>query len=519
MADNQFIIGIQEKYPKEILNGRQDAESRVIGCIWKDVLLLDECKLSKENFFTKDGRYMFVLAEHLRKQGYSSLDEITVLSSLNEESLERFEEHGGWEEVQTMIDVINEKNWDTYLDILYRENTIVSLYENGWNLFNEVEFKDKKVKPIDLFRKMTSEQVMDFYESQLTGIGYGGSSKILEDEDLDIDDEFIESCIEGDESGIPFDMAGTDITGSEMSCFPFLSSQINGLLESTFSIVGGYSSCGKTTFFITILMALLHRDRKVLIISNEQKIKVFKMNFMIWILYKHFRYYNLTKTKLQAGNLTEEDRRMVKKVQKYWRDNYKDRVHFTGITDADMNVVKKKIREYVLRDGYDTVLYDTFKLDIDDSSNNKEYISLIKDSRDLDSMAKKYNIIMLASLQLAIHTTGKLFLDASVLSQSKQIKEVLENLLLMRTVYPEELDKDNKKFYCRPYRLKKVNDKWINEDYELDPDGVYRFLFVEKTRSGANSSDTNTAYCYKYDGSHGIFKEICMVRPKHGYIQ
>lgn len=519
MANDQFVIGVKEKYPDDILQCRQDAESRVVACIWKDVLLLDECKLSKEDFLTKDGRYLFVLATHLRKQGYNSLDEVTVLSSLNDESLERFESHGGWEEVQVMIDVINEKNWDTYLDVLWRENTIITLYDKGWNLFTEVEFKEKKVRPIDLFRKMSSEQVVDFYESQLTGVGYGGSSKILEDERLDIDDQFIESCAEGSESGIPFDIAGYDINGGEMSCFPFLSSQINGLIEGTFSIVGGYSSTGKTTFYITILMALLYRDRKILIISNEQKIKVFKMNFMIWILYKHFRYYNLTKSKLQAGNITEDDRKMIKKAQKYWRENYKDRVHFTGITDADMSTVKKKIREYVLRDGFDTVLYDTFKLDIEDSNNKKEYISLIKDSRDLDAIAKKYNIIMLASLQLAIHTTGKLFLDASVLSQSKQIKEVLENLLLMRTVYPEELDKDNKKFFCRPFRLEKVNDRWIEKEYDLDPDGVYRFLFVEKTRSGANSSDTNTAYCYKYDGSHGIFKEVCKVRPKHLRIE
>lgn len=35
---------------------------------------------------------------------------------------------------------------------------------------------------------------------------------------------------------------------------------------------------------------------------------------------------------------------------------------------------------------------------------------------------------------------GKLFLDAGVLSNGKQIKEVLENLFLMRTVYTEELD-------------------------------------------------------------------------------
>jgi len=126
---------------------------------------------------------------------------------------------------------------------------------------------------------------------------------------------------------------------------------------------------------------------------------------------------------------------------------------------------------------------------------------------------------MLASLQLAINTLGKLFLDSSVLSMSKQIKEVLEGLLLMRTVYAEELDPANKKMYCRPFRLTKVNDKWIEEPYEPDVNAVWRMLFVDKTRSGSNSSDTGCAYLLKFSGEHGIFREICQCRPRHGRIE
>ena len=58
-----------------------------------------------------------------------------------------------------------------------------------------------------------------------------------------------------------------------------------------------------------------------------------------------------------------------------------------------------------------------------------------------------------------------------------RIKEILENLFLMRTVYAEELD-EKSKFYCRPFRLKKVNDKWIEEEYKpiLMPYGVWFLL-------------------------------------------
>jgi hypothetical protein len=183
-----------------------------------------------------------------------------------------------------------------------------------------------------------------------------------------------------------------------------------------------------------------------------------------------------------------------------------------------MSTVKKKIRENVLRYGYDTVLYDTFKLDFDSAGNTRQDLSLIKDSRELDALCKKYNIIGLASLQLAINTIGKLFLDSSVLSNSKQIKEVLEGLYLMRNVYDEELDPKSK-YYCKPFRLKKVNDKWIEEEYQPDRNAVWRMIFPDKTRSGANSSDTGVAYLLKFSGDHAIFREVAQCRPRHGEIR
>ena len=273
-----------------------------------------------------------------------------------------------------------------------------------------------------------------------------------------------------------------------------------------------------TTWWVTVLMALLHYNRKILIISNEESIKKFKVKFMIWLLGKRNRYFKLTKKKMTAGDINAESRDQLTQVQKFWRENYKGRVKFISINDADMRVVKKKIRENVLRYGYDCVLYDTFKIQESDFEGTRQDLSLVRDSRELDKIAKKYNIIMLASVQLAERLKGKLFLDSSVLSNSKQIKEILENLFLMRTVYDEELDEKNK-FYCRPFRLKKVNDKWIEEEYTPDRNAVYRALFVEKTRNGNNSSDTGVAYLLKFDGDHCIFREVAQARFKHGEIK
>lgn len=482
------------------------------------MLLLDDLDLKKEDFITNDGRFYFGMLTQLRKKGFYSLDEVTILSNMNDEVIERYEACGGWESIQHQIDIINDKNFDTYIDILYRENIMLHMVDDGIDLLHAVDVNGKKVVLLKLFRKMDADSVQDWWDARITSYGTGYSSKVLEEEEIDFDDEFIDNCKEGLENGVPFDIAGYDINGEEMNCFPFLSRQINGILEGTTTMMGGYSSAGKSTWWITVLMSLLYYDRKILIISNEENIKKFKIKFMVWLLGKRNRYFKLTKKKMTSGDISTESRKQLTDVQKYWRENYKGRVKFIAIADADMSLVKKKIRENVLRYGYDTVLYDTFKIQGGDISSARQDLSLVRDSRELDKLAKKYNIIMLASVQLAEYTKGKLFLDASILSNAKQIKEQLENLFLMRTVYTEELD-EKSKYYCHPFRLKKVNDKWIEEEYKPDTSAVWRMVFTEKCRTGANSSDNGCAYLLKYDGDHCIFRETCQCRPKHGEIR
>lgn len=486
--------------------------------MFKDMLLLDDLELKKEDFITNDGRFYFGLLTQLRKKSFYSLDEITILSNMNDEVIERYEACGGWDSIQHQIDIINDKNFDTYIDILYRENIMLHMYDDGIDLLHTVDVNGKKVILLKLFRKMDADSVQDWWDARIASYGTGYSSKILEEEEIDFDDEFIDNCEEGLENGVPFDIAGYDVNGEEINCFPFLTRQTMGLLEGTLTMLAGFSSAGKSTWFVTVIMALLFRGRKVLIISNEERVKKFKAKFMVWLLGKRNRYFKLSKSKFLSGDINEESRKQLADVQKFWRENYKGKLKFISIADADMSVVKKKIRENALRYGYDTVLYDTFKIQEKDFSGQRQDLALVRDSRELDKIGKKYNLIMLASVQLAEYMRGKLFLDSSVLSNSKQIKEILEGLFLMRTVYDEELD-EKSKYYCHPFRLKKVNDKWIEEEYKPDRNAVWRILFVEKTRNGRNSSDTGCAYLLKYDGDHCIFRETCQCRPKHGEIK
>lgn len=519
MSEGLFISGIQEKFPAELLKGRIEIEGNVIGCLFQDLLLLDEIDLSSDKFVSKDGRFYYGMIRVLRDKGYSSLDEVTILSSLPDDVIGRYEDIGGWESIQHQMDIINLKNFDTYIDNLFRENILLNMCKDGFNLLNPIDVNGKMKQPLQILRKLSADDASEWYISRMSTYGTGYSSKILEEEELELDDQFFKDCEEGVENGIPFGQCGEDTEGETVYVYPRLSNQMNGLLEGSLTMIGGYSSIGKSTYVIGIFMSLLESGRKILIISNEEKASRYKSKFVMWILAMKFKYYSLTKKKLQSGQVTEEDKKYLRLVQKYWDEHCRGRISFIKVADADMSIVKKKIREYVLRNGYDTFFYDTFKLDFNTAGENRTDLSLVNDSRELDALTKKYDIIGIASLQLAEWTKGKLFLDASVLASSKQIKEVLEGLVLMRTAYPEELDPDNKKFYCNPFTRKKVNDKWVEEKYVPDQTKVWRILFVEKTRSGNNSSDTGVAYLLKFDGEHSVFREVAQCRPKHGEIK
>ena len=517
MQMSDFLSGVEEKYPELLLKGRLTVEGNVIGCFFQDPLLLDETTCTPDDFITEDGRFYFNLIKMLRNKNVNIITDVDIIQ-LGAEIYEAYDQLGGWETVEHLKEVINLKNFDAYIDTFYRENIFLKMYSDGFSLTQPIEIDGKMRIPLKFLRKCSAEEVIDWWESRLTTYGNGYSSRILEEEEIDFSDEFFESCEEGEENGVPFRSAGIDINGEEIYCYGFLSNQANGFLDGTLNVLGGYSSVGKSSWWIAVIMSLIHQGRKVLIISNEESIKKYKIKFLVWLLGKRNRYFALTKKKLMSGQITEEDRVQLKDIQNYWRENYKSKVKFIAIPDADMKLVKKKIRENVLRYGYNVALYDTLKLDFNTAGDTRQDLSLVKDARELDSIAKKYNIIVLASLQLAIHTKGQLFLNSSVLSQSKQCVEVMENLFLMRNAYALELDK-NSKYYCHPFKRKKVDSKWVEEECDVDPTRVYRILFPDKVRSGTNSNDDGVCYLISFDGDHTIFREQYLCRPQHGRIE
>ena len=519
-----WISGVESKYPASLLEGRLNSEASTIGLIWQDPLILDETKLSAKDFLSTDGRFYFEVAKQLRSKNIIDFNEVAVISNLDKDVLDKFQEKGGYKEISNIASVVSEKNKDSILDSLSKYNITLRLFNRGFNLEKEMIIGGNKTTPLEYFKDLKASQIIDWYDAQLCRIYDGGYDvNLLEDEDIVITDEFIQDLADKKEYGIPYAKAGKDCSGKEdINVFPYLSSLTLGFTKKASHYVAGFSSSGKTSFWSSCVMSLALSE-KVLIICNEQSSKVWKMNMLLFILYKYFHYTDVTKNKLMSGSFKKDKKQveMVNKAKDYFNEHYKGRIHFIQLAENNFDVVKSKIRYYALQLNYGVVIFDTLK--IADSNRRNDSLAgweeLVQYSRDLDILAKKLNICMCCSVQLAQNQKGNLFIGSQMLSGAKGMVEQLDTLLCLRDAYKEELD-PNSKFYCAPFQRStdEATGKPIEKPYACDPKYSWKMCFLAKSRNSENSDSSGCALLLRFFGPMAVWSEPCWCRPKHGYI-
>ena len=518
MDKKQFITGVFDTYDERLLESRLTEEGNVCGCLLKDITYFDDCGLVTSDFVTKSGRMLFSIGKQIRDKGCHTFDEITFLSNTNDDLKDKINnEFGGFKQIQNVMDAVSLKNYDAFLDDLNKSNIMLSLYKKNFNLLNEMTLDNgKKVVPFQLFKSLTASEVIDFYEGTLSTLDTKvNSSKIIEEAYIDFDDEFLAKLERHEEMGISFAEAGVNIKGDTIKTFPFMSSNIMGLKHGTLNCWAAHSGAGKSTYMITVLMSLISQGERVFIVSNESQVSDVKTQFLIWVLTRCLDYWEISKKKLISGNLTEKDKHKVKEAREYWKKHYAKSVRIVTLSDADSRLTCQLIKKNITRGGFTCFLVDTFKMSIDGGSNDAFWMSLIKDTRALTEIAMRYNVIGLMTVQLALNSLNRCWIDASCLSNSRGIKETLSNLIMFRKVTDTELD-PNSPYFIHPFRTKQ-DDKgnWYEEEYLPDRSKVWRLFFIDKCRRGADSNDTGVAYLVRYDGDHCCFYETAKARPTH----
>lgn len=511
---SEFLSGVTEKYPKELLEGRLGVEGNTVFSFWKDPNLYKEYKeITTEQFLTEDARFYFSLGKQISNL-YNVFDEVSVVSFLgeNEILLNGFNERGGYDVVYNTMEMINSNNVEQYIDVLNRENILLKLHEDGFNLLNEVQINGKSIIPLKLLRKMSAAETLQFFESRISSIGIRVKSNDMEISDLGIEEDFEEQLESGMMMGIPFDIGGySQKDNSTIYASPILSNISMGVNKGELTLVGGFSGSGKTSMsFSNFVMPMVYRGEKVCITANEQRKIAWQILLLIYTLVHHFKYYNLTRKKVKAGQFNDEDRRMIKLAKEFINKYYKPNIKFIKTFDYNVRDIVREQKRLHLNHGYSSFLYDTFKAE-DASDMGAARGSMVEDSKALFQFASKYNVPQIITAQLATYLEKTSWLSSQCLASSKQTKEVCSEIFLMRKCVNEiELDPTNK-FYIKPYRLKKEGGKWKKDFFEIDhtAGGQFRLLFVDKTRNDEDSQ----AILYKYDGHINVWHELGYCSP------
>lgn len=273
-------------------------------------------------------------------------------------------------------------------------------------------------------------------------------------------------------------------------------------------ICGDYIVTHNTSFiFENMVLPFAESGINVAIISNEMQSKAYKNMLLVHILTKEFNYWKITRKKLSLGHFNEEEIEMLRKAAAVTKEKYSN-IRFVKMFENDVSKTIQYIKR-LARSGTKAIIWDTMKSD--DGVDDNMWQSLLMNSRRIFNTVSKEQVAMICTFQLALHTTNQRWLDATCLSNSKQIKEVVSQAVFCRVVWADEYT--GEKYDCNPYRRNRDNPK-IKEPFIMDKDKKYMVLFLNKTRS----DEDGQTLLYQWDGAWNRWIEIgfCTIVNDHG---
>lgn len=451
-----------EKTLQKINKDRDKVEAAFTFCLWSDPMLYEMYMNLNINgdktLQSKDAAFYYMLGREMYRMGYKTFDHVTIDTFLDGKPAIKaiFDEYGGYREVQELKSIVDVSNVEAYFEKITKMNNLSSIAK-GY---------EKAMENVERFDNMTNEEVFTTFDyiNSNSAISAGNNERI---ETLSVDKAFIEKLNSGESVGFSYNTYA-----------PMLNYITLGAAPSSLYLLGAHSGMGKTSWVFEVMLMGLHKNGvKTAIVSNEMLIESYKLLLIEHVLTKDLGYWGLTRKQVKQGKFNPEQREMLEKAAVVITEKYSD-ISFVKVFDNDMNKIMKYMRKLKAQ-GVQVVFYDTFKSD-DSADGNNLWQTLMLDARRLFQCCCKLGICCVTTYQLALHTENYRYLTASCLSNSKQIKEVYETMVYMRTLWQDEYS--GQKYDVHPYRFKRGDSK-IKEEITLDPDKRYVLFFVDKTRA------------------------------------
>lgn len=520
----------------EVMNEKKEqAERMLISCLLQDLSL--ETPLLESDFSTPKNKFYFKLITELAPR-YKEINGFTVLNYLqiSEEMTENFNDFGGVKEFDKIKSMANVSDFNSYLDELVKFKLVEELSEKlGIDINKEVTVGGKRIIPANIITGMNSSQTLDFFDMQLSSINVASLNNDMIAESLYYTEDEISKMESGEleeTSYFDYTLLWEDEKGEKRfdRNLPLLNRSLDGYTcGNGVHYLGGFSGTGKSTILINIILGLITTsNEKVILVSNEQRSSYFKRILVSYIAQSVFKCYTLDRTKIKHFNFTDEEKKAFYLANEFVKENFTDNLKFYSVSEFNIDKILREVKRLHLAEGYSVLCLETFK---SQSALDNSVADMVDSSRKLDIFEKEVGMKVILPVQLMTSLEGKVsYLNSSMISNSKQIKEVANSIVLVRKVNERELDPEDKAF-LNPYVWKtnkegKLIKKYLTivdgqektrrrlkgdeteKDYTLDKRKKYLLCFIDKSRE---SDDNSKVILMEMVGRIGKVRDVCYV--------
>lgn len=455
----------------ELKVNRQRAEGFYVASIVNDLDLLEEYKLENSHFDKKSPWvFYFSLISNMVKRKYEAIDHLSMDSFvdefLSEKAKENYQRFGGYNTIELMSDIVDERNIEEYYENVLRYNALINVSNCGLDI----------EKHWASLKNLNYEEVSDYFETMISDVFTDitmGSDKVV-----DIKDGMWDMVVDADKGanrGLPV-------------YSKLLDSVTNGQILGNITMLAGSSGVGKSylTIALTLPKMIEHRE-PVVIMANEEELGRWQMQLLVWVAHNVIareegnKHLEITKNRFLKGKFTPDIWEILEKSQAWINKHVADGlINFVNFTSFTMDRVIGVVKRYTARFDIKYFILDTLKLDNDVGSNNDGAQSWLLLQQ---NMVKLYNVIKASNRNAHIWVTYQLskeprrYLSQNSLGISKNVADVVSTLILIRNVFETEKEgKTGLKIHDAKGSLK-----------TLDPDKDYMVLFLDKNRAGPTS--------------------------------
>lgn len=480
MGGDEFLsnLELEKKLLKnkleKILQNSMIYECQLVAILWQEPeLYFEKYDLIKRLIKSKIWKFYLELGNKIICNGFKVLDEITVYTYLqnNEEDKNKFEEFGGYNEIDLVVSSIKSDNMEVFIDKLKKTSLI-------YDFMSKMTITEERVSK--LLALDNADDILNFFDIKFDEIRY-----IIENENNNKNvgkineglENMIEQADKGNNIGLPIKS-------------PILNEEICGLRLGDVILFGGLSGSGKSSFLQEVVLSSIWEHREsIVIFLNEQDIGKWKQQFLTWIINnivlkdsnKRFK----TKRWLQ-GKFTQEEKELLKKAI----DLLNEKIDNNLIILEELNFytakeVRKSIKKYA-KLGIKYFALDTFKVSADYNINKGTFwFSMQEDLRHFYDLVKpsNLNVCLIITLQLEKGAINHRYVTGSNIGMAKNIVDTASVVLLMRNMRNDEYNsKNNKIEVIKPVNLdhyKSGTQVELNDETQK-----HNIIFIEKNRNG-----------------------------------